>query len=606
MKDFYSFINQDWLNQIQLNTDQVRTNSFECIARHVKKQLYTILDDQIVKQTLLGKIFAKVHHRDANISYFVKYYNMIDAVNNIDDFTRTYGTFATYGTTVFFDLFVTRDIKHPDKFMFAFDQDTCTLPEQSYYDKYETEYKHFLREYSMACGFSDVGIFDLENMLRKITMKPVERRNLDKRYNMMSMDKFKQLWPFDIELMINEYKKLHNLQPVEICVDNIEYIVKLIDIVGSIDIEVIKNYLKYKFTLLLPQLCKPDNIIQIEFNFFKGTLLSIPIDRLPKSKALMYIMNYMPDALGVVYLEKHMTEQAENYVIEMNQLIKSSTKDVIYQCSWLSTETKQKIIEKIDAIGIKVGGTKIPRTYERYTEYIDQNIVDMTVGFEIQESIDNFEKLGTMVNKQKWSMASYSVNAYYSPLNNEMVIPCAILNDPFFSTSKTIYDNLGGIGSVIAHEISHGFDDQGRQFDKNGYHRVWWLDKDIDEYKKRVNKIREQYGSVVILGQKVSGDITIGENIADYTGVLTLTNILKKNNATKCNYARLYGAYAKIWRQKIRDKEMIRRIKTDPHAPPRLRTNIILSNIPEFAMSFDLKSNHPMYIARENQFNLWN
>jgi predicted metalloendopeptidase len=212
MKDFYSFVNKDWLDQIQLNTDQVRTNSFECIARHVKKQLYKILEDQITKETLIGQVFNKVHYRESNIAYFEKYFLMIDAVRNIEDFAKVYGKFATFGTTVFFDLFVTRDIKHPDKFMFAFDQAACTLPEQSYYDKYETEYKQFLQDYSTSCGFRSDGIFDLENKLRKIIMLPIERRNIDKRYNVMNMTEFKALWPFNFEVMIDEYRKLHNLQ----------------------------------------------------------------------------------------------------------------------------------------------------------------------------------------------------------------------------------------------------------------------------------------------------------------------------------------------------------------------------------------------------------
>ena len=606
MKDFYSFVNRNWLDQVQLNADQVRTNSFECIARYVKKQLYKLLDEQVSRQTLLGQVFDKVHHRESDILYFNKYFLMIDSIRNINDYVTMYGKFATYGTSIFFDIFVTRDVKHPDRYMLAFDQTTCTLPEQSYYDKYEREYKSFLREYGTACSFNSEGIFDLENQLRKIIMSPIERRNLNNRYNMMSMNEFISLWPFDFNLMLNEYKKIYPIKPTEICVDNIEYIGKLIAIIKKLDIEVLKNYMKYRFLLLLPQVCKPDNIITIEFNFFKKTLLSIPIDRLPKSKALMYVMNYLPDALGSVYLEKYMTKEAETYVIEMNQLIKSSTKDIICGCTWLTQGTKEKIFDKIDALGIKVGGTKIPKTYYDYTEHIFDNIVDMTIAFEIKESTDNFEKLQMKVDKRRWSMASYSVNAYYSPLNNEMVIPCAILNEPFFRIDKSIYENLGGIGSVIAHEISHGFDDQGRQFDKNGYHRVWWPDHDINEYKKRVTKIKDQFSSIVILGHNVSGDITIGENIADYTGMLILTNILSKNHTSKCGFARMYAAYAKIWRQKIRDKELIRRLKTDPHAPPRLRTNIILSNIPEFAKSFDLKSDHPMYKSITEQFNLWN
>ena len=232
-------------------------------------------------------------------------------------------------------------------------------------------------------------------------------------------------------------------------------------------------------------------------------------------------------------------------------------------------------------------------------------MVNMTISAEIFYTKDNILKLGTIVDRETWNMSSYSVNAYYSPLNNEIVIPAAILNKPFFSIENDIYTNLGSIGSVISHEISHGFDDQGRLFDSDGNYKSWWSVQDIDNYNLAIKDIKNQYDKKKILNIHVSGNITMGENIADFTGMTILTNILKINDSIDKNYVSLYTSYAKLWKQKIREKEMIRRLKTDVHAPPRLRTNIILSNIDDFHRVFSITEKHKMFIDENKRFKLW-
>jgi putative endopeptidase len=262
-------------------------------------------------------------------------------------------------------------------------------------------------------------------------------------------------------------------------------------------------------------------------------------------------------------------------------------------------------LSKVDNMKVKVGGPTSIRDYSEFELFVNHNPIEMTVSCEIFYTKDNIMKYGTHVDREKWSMSAYSVNAYYSPLNNEIVIPAAILNSPFFSLDNDLYTNLGSIGSVIAHEISHGFDDQGRLFDKDGNYKSWWMDVDVIKYNKIIQNIKDQYNSVFLMGHAVSGDITIGENIADFTGMTILTNILNINKCIDKSYALMYTSYATLWRQKIRDKEMIRRLKTDVHAPSRLRTNIVLSNIPEFVRVFDIQSEHKMFIDEKKRFKLW-
>ena len=190
----------------------------------------------------------------------------------------------------------------------------------------------------------------------------------------------------------------------------------------------------------------------------------------------------MPEQLGQLYLDKHFSQDTRTYVQDLTKLIKMSAKNIISNASWLSNATKELSKEKIDMMVVKIGGPTIPENYSEFDDIIDHNTINMTIDMEIFHTKKNIMKYGEKADRSKWNMSSYSVNAYYSPLNNEIVIPAGILHDPFYSLKNDIYNNLGAIGSVISHEISHGFDDQGRLFDKAGNYRGWWLKEDIDKY----------------------------------------------------------------------------------------------------------------------------
>jgi putative endopeptidase len=320
---------------------------------------------------------------------------------------------------------------------------------------------------------------------------------------------------------------------------------------------------------------------------------------------IAYITMFMPEMLGKIYADNYFSSETKQYICNMIELIKLSAKQIINKCYWMSEYTKEKSIEKVELMAVKVGAPTEIRDYSEFVQFVDNNPIEMTLSCSIFYGKDNFLKLGTKVDRNKWSMASYVVNAYYSPLNNEIVIPAGILHEPFYDINVDLPSNLGSIGSVIAHEISHGFDDQGRMFDAYGNYNSWWKDEDVQKYKSIIKNFKEQYNSISILGNMVSGDITIGENIADFTGMVILTNILRINNSPDKDYANMYTKYAILWRQKIRDKEMIKRLKTDVHAPPRLRTNVILSNIPDFIRVFKIKPEHKMYISDVKRFKLW-
>jgi predicted metalloendopeptidase len=606
MDDFYSHINKEWFNKFKLPDDQVRYSSFDSVSHNVKKELMIILEIEEEKGTILGQMFGKLKNGNVNISEFEKYFKIIDKIDTMDDFMKTCGTFAIFGVSLFFHINIGRDLKHSNDHIVTFHQSNCTLPSTSYYSTYKKEYLNFLQIFCNELGINDDELFDLENEMVQNLMSLNEKRNVEKRYNILSWNDFsKEFNDINIKSFLEPFKNIKDIHINQILVDDVTYISKISNILSKTKISVLKNYLKYKFILSFHELSLPKNISRILFNFFKKELLGVERERSQNDLLISYIDSYMPEQLGQLYLDKFFTREIKTYVSNMTDLIKLSAKNVINKSSYLSYRTKELCVIKIEKMNVKIGGPSKIEDYSEFKKFVKEDIVNMTIFSEIFYTKDNILKYGTLVDREKWSMSSYSVNAYYSPLNNEIVIPAAILNKPFFSIDNDLYSNLGAIGSVISHEISHGFDDQGRLFDSDGNYRSWWNDEDIKKYNEVIREIKKQFESVSILKVKVSGDITMGENIADFTGMTILTNILNINNSLNKDYIIMYTSYARLWKQKIRDKEMIRRLKTDVHAPPRLRTNIILSNIDDFHRVFSITSKHKMFIEKEKRFKLW-
>ena len=606
MDDFYSHINNNWFKKFNLPDDQVRYTSFDSVSHNVKKELIIILDDEQRKNTTLGQMYKKLLKVDVNISSFDEYFSIIDKVNNLDDFIQTCGIFSIFGTSHFFNIGIGRDLKKSNEHIVSFTQCGCTLPSSSYYKTYKNEYINFLKIFGEACNINTEGVFDLENSIVKKLMTLNMKRNIKKKYNILSWENFKNEFKnIPIEKFFKSYKYIKNIPIEKIVVDNVEYIGSISEILSNTNLSILKNYLKYKFILSFHELSLPKNIARMRYNFFKKELLGAVKETSLNETIISYIDMYMPEPLGQLYLDKFFTQETKLYITDLTSLIKMSAKNIIGNAKWLSKDTIKLCMIKIDKMNVKIGGPDIIRDYTEFDKFVTQDMVNMTISAEIFYTKDNILKLGTIVDRETWNMSSYSVNAYYSPLNNEIVIPAAILNKPFFSIENDIYTNLGSIGSVISHEISHGFDDQGRLFDSDGNYKSWWSVQDIDNYNLAIKDIKNQYDKKKILNIHVSGNITMGENIADFTGMTILTNILKINDSIDKNYVSLYTSYAKLWKQKIREKEMIRRLKTDVHAPPRLRTNIILSNIDDFHRVFSITEKHKMFIDENKRFKLW-
>lgn len=603
--DFYSYINKKWLEEYILPDEHVRFNSFDCLNNEIKKQLIMILNEEMKKKSLIGSICNIVSTKKSTLDDFNQYMIMVDDIKTMNDFANVIGNFSVFGFDILFSFHIGRDFKDSSLHLPCFYQLPLPLI-TSHYEIYYNEYNDFINNFCKLCNINPTGIYNFEVKLGNLLMTMEDKRDIKNTYNIVEWNDFINLFQcFDFNYYIDCYNFIKPIQSPNVKVDNIDYIRKLSKVISETNIDILKNYTKYKFMISFKNVCLPKNIRELKFDFFSKKISGVLKEKSYDTQLIAYIDDYMDDELGRLYMNKYFSVQKKKYVEKMIELIKISSKNIIKK-SWMIDETKEKAIRKINKMIIKVGGPSEIRDYSEFESKLNLSLVEITILFNIYYSKENIMKINSPVKYNIWHMAAYSVNAYYSPQNNEIVIPASLLNEPFFSLSYDLYKNLGSIGSIIAHEISHGFDDQGRLFDEYGNYKTWWSEQDINTYNELIKPIIHQFDSQVILGVNISGRMTIGENIADYSGMTILTNILMCTDASNKSYMTLYSSYAKLWRQKIRDKEMIKRIKTDVHAPPRLRTNVILKNIPKFQSIFKINSNHKMYVDEEDRFKLWN
>jgi putative endopeptidase len=319
------------------------------------------------------------------------------------------------------------------------------------------------------------------------------------------------------------------------------------------------------------------------------------------------------EAVGQLYVEKYFPPEAKVRMDKLVTNLKSSLRGRIEKLEWMSEETRVQALAKLDAFGVKIG---YPEKWEDYSklEVSTDSYIQNTWRASQFSIVKNMAKLGQPVDTEKWGMTPQTVNAYYHPLLNEVVFPAAILQPPFFYMNGDDAVNYGAIGVVIGHEMTHGFDNSGRRFDKDGNMKDWWTAEDTDKFNDRTQKLIDQFdGFKAFDDLNVDGTLTLGENIADYGGLTVSLEAYKMSlNGKKPadidefnNMQRFFLAYSKVWRGNIRDTYLRKLIKEDVHSPGKYRVNGGLFNIPEFYTAFDINETDPLYRNEEQRAKIW-
>ena len=452
-------------------------------------------------------------------------------------------------------------------------------------------------------------VIKLESELAEIKMTREDRRNPALHHNIYTIAKLQEDFPI---VDWSKYFKLLGVDNVEtVNVGSVPFMEKISGIVADLSKQEMEDYLVYSLISNSSGLMS-DDFIDANFEMF-GKMMSGQKEKKPRWKRAMSIPDSMfGEAVGELYVNKYFPKENKDYMLNLVENLRKALSKHIEELTWMSQETKAKAKEKLDVMGVKIG---YPDKWKDYSEIdIDpektylENVQKASIWF----TKDNYSKFNKPVDKAEWHFTPQTVNAYYSPIVNEICFPAAILQPPFFDINADDSLNYGAIGVVIGHEMTHGFDDQGRQFDKNGNLTNWWTQEDAEKFNQLANKLVEQFDRVEIApGVHANGRYTLGENIADQGGLrvaLTAYQTTQPENKKIGDFSplqRFYLAYAQVWAGSIREEEKLVRTKSDPHSLAKNRVNVTLKNIDEFEDAFNIQPGDEMFRPKEERVVIW-
>ncbi|QBQ08089.1 endopeptidase O [Spiroplasma gladiatoris] len=445
-------------------------------------------------------------------------------------------------------------------------------------------------------------IYNFELELSKSMLRNEEKRNPAKIYNVLTVEELEKINP---EMQWKKYlEETGYINAKKIIVSEPEYLKALNEQLMKLSLEEIKDILKFDMISGFSSYLST-NLYRITFEYnsiFSGVKEMRPV----RERAVGFVSNVLGELIGKEYVKRYFSEEAKADVLSIVNGLFESYKSRIKNLEWMSETTKQKALEKVNSFTVKIGYP------DKWEDYSSIEINDYENDGSLYKNIENIrihfrnkglKEISLPVDKTKWHMYPQTVNAYYNPTSNEICFPAGILQLPFYSIDQSKAKNCGGIGAVIGHEISHGFDDQGSQFDKDGNFKNWWTEEDHKQYKLRTQKLVEQYNNYEVGGTNVNGNLTLGENIGDLGGLSAALDVCLKENPE--DIKGFFENYALVWSRIITPEERNTRLATDPHSPEQFRCNGIVINLDKFHEVYETKPGDGMYKAPEDRIKIW-
>jgi putative endopeptidase len=616
-EDFYQFANGKWLAKTSIPADRPLIAMFTVLQDHNREVLHGILDEVAWNPQSRNSISAKVgtfyksgmdeaRIESAAAKPLQQEFDRITAVKDAADLVRVIADLHVRGVPVTFRFAPQPDFKDSKRMIGKLSQGGLGLPDRDYYLKTDeksegikTAYRTHIAKMLALLGDSPEHagaqaktIFDFETRLAKVSRTRVELRDPKANYHLMDLAKLTADTPgFSWQLYLHGLG-LGDLREVD--AGQPAFLSEVGRMAASVPLDTWKAYLRWH--LLNAYADKLSSAVVAEDFHFKGTVLTgVPQLRPRWQRVLEATDQLLGEALGQLYVARAFPPDAKIKAEMLVRNIKAALRERLATLDWMSPETRREALRKLDAIAVKVGYPSKWRDYSGLSVDADvfvRNVIEAQTFRHHQD----LAKIGKPVDPTEWRMSPPTVNAYYNPSRNEIVFPAGILQPPFFDPKADDAVNYGAIGMVIGHELTHGFDDQGRQFDADGNLRDWWTPQDEQTYKERAARIAAQYdGYEVIDQQHINGKLTLGENIADLGGLkiayLALQTSLRGKPAPPkidgfTAEQRYFLAFAQLWRAKVRPEAARVRLATDPHSPPRFRVIGPLYNMPEFFQAF--------------------
>lgn len=635
-QDFYQYAVGNWVKNNPIPDEYSYWGSFTILAEENYKVLKEILEKSANdKSAQNGSNVQKIGDfyttgMDSIMIEKLGVKPIEDDLKNIASINSTYDLISTIawghklnGSPVF-NIYADIDAKNSTEHIATLSQSGLGLPDRDYYTKTDknsvetrAKYVEYIIKMFKLLGYTEKDaennaktIMNIETRLAKASMTRVERRDPNKTYNKMSLKEIKKLAP-NLE-WDNYFNDLGFGTPSYFNVEQPGFFKEVNKMIKQVPIKDWRVYLTWNFIDGVSTYLNSD-FDNANFEFFGKYLRGSKVQPARWKRVMRTINRYLGEALGQLYVEKTFPPEAKQRASKIVDNLKAAMKSRIENLDWMSDVTKKQALHKLNAFGVKIGYPDKWKDYSTLEINRDSYIGNVLKGsmFAFKQ---NMEKLGKPIDKTEWGMTPQTVNAYYNPTRNEIVFPAAILQPPFFNQKADDAINYGAMGAVIGHEITHGFDDQGRKFDADGNLKDWWTKDDGERFDKRAQKIFDQFDSYYPIDSlHINGKLTAGENIADLGGLTVAYTAFKNTDQYKKNEKidgftpsqRFFFGWAQVWENNMREQSLRLRIQTDPHSPGKYRVLGPLSNMPEYWDAFNVKPGDNMRMPGDKLVKIW-
>jgi putative endopeptidase len=631
-EDLYRHMNQKWIDANPIPEDRARYGSFLILAEEAEKAVRTIIEEcqsaaPGTEARKVGDLYTSFMNEsranELGAEPLRPLLAQIDEADSLSALVALLGRLERCGIGSFVSMWVDNDPGNPERYLLFIEQGGIGLPDESYYREdtfaeIRTAYlAHLERMFSLA-GLTDAAdraarVFGVENRIAASHWDNVRCRDTHATYNLTPWTEFASaLGP--IALPWRDALDVADAVFDEVVVRQPSFIEDVRAVIESASLDELADWLRWQvINGLAPYLS--DDVSAANFDFYGKTLTGTPQQRARWKRGVSFTEGSMGEAIGKIYVERHYPPAAKAAMDVLIANLTEAYRDSITNLEWMSPETKVRALEKLDKFTPKIGYPAKWRDYSSVTVHADDLVANVTAVAEF-EFARELGKVGKPLDRDEWFMLPQTVNAYYNPGFNEIVFPAAILQWPFFDVNADPAANYGGIGGVIGHEIGHGFDDQGSEFDGDGRLSNWWTDEDRERFTELTRALIDQYNALepaALPGHHVNGELTIGENTGDLGGLsiawkayqLSLDGNEPPVIDGLTGAERFLLSWAQVWRQSARDEEALRLLTIDPHSPTEFRCNQIARNLDLFHETFGVTEGDPMWMDPSERVTIW-
>lgn len=638
--DFYQYACGGWMANNPMRPEHSRFGSFDKLIEENQEQLRVLFEELSKSEAAAGTSERKiadlynlgldsVRLNSEGAAPLKPYLDEINAAQTPAEKAALIAAMHKRNMAPFFAVYVNGDEKNSSVNILYFYQAGMNMGDRDYYlndDEANVAlreaYKTYINRLFTLAGYTAEQaaaavetVMKVETELAKAAFSRVELRNPEANYNKMTLDQLSANYKnFDWKAY---FTALGVADTREVVVGQVKAMATADKMMGSLSEDELRTYLAFNMINGAAD-CLSDDFTNAQFDFY-GRALSGKEEQEPRWKHALAVPNsLMSEAVGEMYVKKHFSPESKERMVTLVANLATALGQHIDALEWMSDETKARAHEKLSTFHVKIGYPDVWRSYEGLEINPEESYLANALRAVEFENANNLAEAGKPVNKDKWLISPQTVNAYYNPTTNEICFPAGILQPPFFNADADDAVNYGAIGVVIGHEMTHGFDDQGRQYDKDGNLNNWWQEEDAVRFNELADKLVAQFDKIVVLENEdgpvyANGRFTLGENIADQGGLRvaytafhnSLNGVMPEPIDGFTANQRFYLGYAALWAGNIRDAEILRRTMTDPHSLGRLRVNATVRNIESFYEAFGVSEGDAMYLAPEERVIIW-